>query len=80
MLLAMATMAHAHDWEDHVMSISLLLRIAALVCFIIATLGMPAIGGVVALLPLGLVLLLASAWTSEAMAALSRAFARWGAR
>ena len=33
-----------------------------------------------ALLPLGLVLLLASAWTSEAMAALSRAFARWGAR
>jgi Putative sensor len=32
-----------------------------------------------ALLPLGLVLLLASAWISEAMAALSRAFARWGA-
>ena len=33
-----------------------------------------------ALLPLGLVLLLASAWISEGMAALSRAFARWGAR
>ena len=32
-----------------------------------------------ALLPLGLVLLLASAWISEGMAALSRAFARWGA-
>ena len=33
-----------------------------------------------ALVPLGLVLLLASAWISEGMAALSRAFARWGAR
>ena len=33
-----------------------------------------------ALLPLGLVLLLASAWISEGMAALSRVFARWGAR
>ena len=33
-----------------------------------------------ALLPLGLVLLLASAWISEGMAALSRALARWGAR
>jgi hypothetical protein len=33
-----------------------------------------------ALLPLGLVLLLASAWVSEGMAALSRAFARWGAQ
>ena len=33
-----------------------------------------------AVLPLGLVLLLASAWISEGMAALSRAFARWGAR
>jgi hypothetical protein len=33
-----------------------------------------------ALLPLGLVLLLGSAWISEGMAALSRAFARWGAR
>ncbi len=33
-----------------------------------------------ALLPLGLVLLLVSAWISEGMAALSRAFARWGAR
>jgi hypothetical protein len=33
-----------------------------------------------ALLPLGLVLLLASAWLSEGIAALSRAFARWGSR
>ncbi len=33
-----------------------------------------------ALLPLGLALLLVSAWISEGMAALSRAFARWGAR
>jgi hypothetical protein len=33
-----------------------------------------------ALLPLGLVVLLGSAWISEGMAALSRAFARWGAR
>jgi hypothetical protein len=33
-----------------------------------------------ALLPLGLVLLVASAWISEGMAVLSRAFARWGAR
>jgi Putative sensor len=33
-----------------------------------------------ALLPAGLALLLASAWISEAMAAGSRAFARWGAR
>jgi hypothetical protein len=32
-----------------------------------------------ALLPLGLVLLLASAWISEGLAALSRGFARWGA-
>jgi hypothetical protein len=33
-----------------------------------------------ALLPLGLVLLLVAAWTSEGMAAGSRALARWGAR
>lgn len=33
-----------------------------------------------ALLPLGLMLLLASAWISEGMAAGSRALARWGAR
>ena len=33
-----------------------------------------------ALVPLGLLLLLASAWISEGMAAVSRAFARWGAR
>jgi hypothetical protein len=33
-----------------------------------------------ALLPVGLIALLASAWISEGMAALSRAFARWGAR
>jgi hypothetical protein len=33
-----------------------------------------------ALLPLGLILLLASAWISEGMAAGSRALARWGAR
>jgi Putative sensor len=33
-----------------------------------------------ALLPLGLVVLVASAWISEGMAVLSRAFARWGAR
>ena len=33
-----------------------------------------------ALLPLGLMLLLVSAWISEAMAAGSRALARWGAR
>jgi hypothetical protein len=35
---------------------------------------------VLALLPLGLIALLVSAWISEGMAALSRAFARWGAR
>jgi Putative sensor len=33
-----------------------------------------------ALVPLGASLLLASAWVSEAMAAMSRALARWGAR
>jgi Putative sensor len=33
-----------------------------------------------ALVPLGATLLLASAWISEAMAAMSRALARWGAR
>jgi hypothetical protein len=33
-----------------------------------------------ALLPVGLIALLASAWISEGMGALSRAFARWGAR
>jgi hypothetical protein len=33
-----------------------------------------------ALLPVGLIALLASAWISEGIAALSRAFARWGAR
>jgi len=33
-----------------------------------------------AVLPLGLIALLAAAWISEGMAALSRAFARWGAR
>jgi hypothetical protein len=33
-----------------------------------------------ALVPLGLALLLASGWISEGMAAMSRAFARWGAR
>jgi putative sensor protein len=33
-----------------------------------------------ALLPLGLVLLVASGWISEGMAAMSRAFARWGTR
>jgi hypothetical protein len=34
----------------------------------------------IALLPLGLVLVLLSAWIYEGMAALSRAFARRGAR
>jgi hypothetical protein len=33
-----------------------------------------------AVLPVGLIALLASAWISEGMAVLSRAFARWGAR
>jgi hypothetical protein len=32
-----------------------------------------------ALVPLGLVLLVAAGWISEAMAAMSRALARWGA-
>jgi Putative sensor len=33
-----------------------------------------------AVVPVGAILLLASAWLSEAMAAMSRALARWGAR
>jgi hypothetical protein len=33
-----------------------------------------------ALVPAGLVLLVTAGWISEGMAAMSRAFARWGAR
>ena len=55
---------------------------------IVAPLGMVELGSWgpdsvldgLALMPLGLVLLLAAGWISEGMAAMSRALARWGAR